>query len=126
MKTRRPPKTAKFTGKVVYLAGAYSRGGKASPCERIDNLKIMDICGIILWKFGAAVIHPVRNTYLDDLEHVIGYEAIIAGDLLLLAKCDMVVMCPNWANSTGARREHAYALEHKKPVYYMTSEGKVT
>ncbi len=42
-----------------------------------------------------------------------------AGDREILARCDAVLMTPDWARSVGATAEHEFALEHW--VYSLAS-----
>jgi len=64
---------------------------------------------------GWAVICPHMNyAHMDDL----GYELLLAADMELIRRCDVIVMLPNWKRSHGAMREHAFAKKLKKEIIY--------
>lgn len=110
MNEKRQKSKARYTGKLVYLATPYSNGGRAGYEERKNNLAKADEWAKRLWRAGFSVIHPVRNTLLDNLEDIIGYLEIIRGDLVQLERCDFIFMCPNWQQSQGARTEYNHAV----------------
>lgn len=44
----------------------------------------------------------------------------LEGDLEMLARCDAVIMTPDWKRSSGATAEHACAINRGIPVFYDT------
>ena len=46
------------------------------------------------------------------------YEEVMAMCLVILARCDTLVVCPNSDYSVGTMTEHAYAKTLKMPIIY--------
>lgn len=69
-----------------------------------------------LWLKGHAVICPHLNTDFEGNEAV-SHAAFLAGDLNMVARCDALVMLPDWETSRGARVEHEYAASLGIPIY---------
>lgn len=40
------------------------------------------------------------------------------GDLEMLARCDAILMTPDWQRSSGARAEHVFAADRNIPIFY--------
>jgi len=66
------------------------------------------------WARGYAVICPHLNTI--DFDNVLTREEFIERDLEIVAKCDAVLMLPNWEISEGAKEEKALAESLDIPV----------
>jgi hypothetical protein len=99
--------------KVVYVAGPFS--GKTS-WEVECNIRRAEALGLAVAYAGAAPMIPRTNTRFFNGE--LTYEFWIAATLALLAKCDAIIMTPDWQRSSGARGEHAYAEAHGLPIFY--------
>ena len=103
---------------LLYVAGAYS-----SPSEedRRANVKLAGRVAGELWDMEHAVICPHANTNEWDVTITNShrtYDNVLKGDLMMVARCDGIVMLPNWNTSKGARMEHAYAAELGIPIWY--------
>jgi hypothetical protein len=65
--------------------------------------------------------HPIIP-HLDSLVTMVGgemeLEEIMSLDFGLINRCDAVLFLEDWEQSTGAREEHAIALDCGKWVYY--------
>lgn len=95
---------------LIYVAGPYRGNVEA-------NVNQARAIAIELWQIGHAVICPHANSYRMDEGTTITNEQFIEGDLLMVARCDALVMTPDWENSTGARAEHAHATRLGLPIY---------
>jgi hypothetical protein len=89
----------------AYVAGAYT-----APTEeqKIDNVMEAHIIGMDLISKGFWPFMPTKNTFdmefpvndieLEDIE-------FYRSGLAWMLKCDVVVLCPNWVRSRGAKME---------------------
>jgi hypothetical protein len=68
------------------------------------------------WKKGYAVICPHLNTH--DFDDEVSYEDVLAGDLEIVRRCDVIVMLPDWENSNGAKQEYEEAKRWRLRVEY--------
>lgn len=104
--------------KLIYTAGPYT--GKTYS-EVDDNIKKAENVSIQLWKKGWAVICPHLNTcHFEIYEGVAGidYHTWIKGDLLMLEKCDAIIMCQGWENSKGSIGELELAKKLGIEIFY--------
>jgi hypothetical protein len=99
---------------LVYVAGPY-RGKDRT--EVAGNIYRARMVGIKLWEMGHAAIVPHLNTSHFEEDCKAGDERYLSGDLEILARCDAIVMTPDWERSSGARNEHAFAIARKIPVF---------
>lgn len=98
--------------KVVYIAGPFRGPSHWAIAENIRNAERL---ALQVWVTGAAALCPHLNTahFQDALpDHV-----WLAGDLALLAKCDALLMTPDWRRSSGATAEREFARERGIPVF---------
>jgi hypothetical protein len=100
--------------KLVYVAGPYrapTESGVAANIRRAEELAIK------VWKAGAACICPHKNTaFFGGLCHD---DVWLTGDLVILSRCDAVVMMRGWDKSVGASTEHDVAKASGKiEVFY--------
>jgi hypothetical protein len=98
--------------RVAYVAGPY-RGPTESAV--VQNIRNAEAVAIELWCMGFAVVCPHKNTAL--LGGAIPDETVLAGDLEIMARCDLVVLVPGWEKSTGTMDEVKEACQIKMPVY---------
>lgn len=98
--------------KLVYVAGPF-RGPNTWEVEQ--NIRRAEILALDVWRLGAAALCPHTNTRFfdgaaDDL-------LWLQGDIVMLSRCDAVIMTPDWRRSNGATAEYEYALHHGIPVF---------
>ena len=99
--------------KVAYIAGPYR--GKSERAV-VENIRHAEKYALKDWQMGYAVICPHLNTQLFG--GLAPDEVWLDGDLEILRRCDLCVMIPGWDNSSGARAERVFALEHGIEVRY--------
>lgn len=68
------------------------------------------------WKLGYAVICPHLNNMLMDGE--LPDQSWLDGDLVILSKCEIIVMIPGWEDSEGAKAELEFAKNNNISVIY--------
>ena len=104
----------KFT-KIAYVAGPYSSNSNGKTTE--ENILAARDIAVALWNCGIVALCPHMNTAgfesLTSLEN----KDFVDGDLLLVERCDLVVLTPDWHTSKGAIREVARAIEKGIPFY---------
>lgn len=102
---------------LVYLAGPIRPKDGKTMEENIAHAKIV---ALELWKEGYAVICPHANTDLPiALADKECKENIwLGGDLVMLARCDALVVLPDWEGSKGTAGEIAFAKKRKIPIAY--------
>lgn len=110
---------------VVYVAGPFRCASQHVPgqqdCWGIQkNVMAAMELALEVWRRGAAAVTPHANTMF--FQNAAPDHVWLDGDLAILAKCDAVLMTPDWLRSSGAKAEHAFALEHKIPVLYDLSQ----
>lgn len=94
--------------KLAYVAGRY----RADTVRGIvENIRAAEAVALELWRLGFAVICPHKNTSMFD--GAAPDSVWLQGDLVMLGRCDLVVMVPGWESSKGAcaERERAEMLE---------------
>jgi hypothetical protein len=107
--------------KVVYVAGPfrcaseYVKGQQDSWGIQSNVMRAMALA-LDVWRLGAAAITPHANTMF--FQNAAADNVWLDGDLAILAKCDAMLMTPDWERSSGARAEHAFAVDHNIPVFY--------
>lgn len=103
---------------LIYVAGPYS----APTPELVDaNIANAGDAAITLWRQGHAVICPHLNT--ARMEDSLDYETVLAGDFVMIARCDALYMLQGWEKSPGATREHVYAKDRGIPIFYEGDLG---
>jgi hypothetical protein len=95
---------------LCYVAGPY-RGD----VER--NIETARQVAIQLWQAGFPTICPHLNTARFEIDCLIPDQDYLDGDLVMLARCDALVMAPDWERSQGARQEFIFATQNDIPVY---------
>ena len=86
--------------KVVYVAGPF-RADSAWKIEQ--NIRRAEDASLELWLAGYAVLCPHANS-----RHFHGEfpdEVVLAGDITLLLRCDIIYMLCGWEESSGSRNE---------------------
>ncbi len=99
---------------IAYISGAYSADTK----EGVEqNIRESERVAKELWSARITALSPHMNTAHFQIEGVT-YDDYIKGDLEMLARCDAVVMLPNWFSSPGAMAEKVFAKNLGMPIYY--------
>ena len=99
---------------LLYVAGPYRAKHNRTVDDHIATARAI---AIELWEAGHAVICPHLNTAHMEHDCSVSDDAYLAGDLVMLARCDGIVMTPLWEESEGARAEQAYASELGMPIW---------
>lgn len=97
---------------VVYVAGPY-RGRDNWAIE--NNIRRAEELALEVWRLGAAAVCPHTNTRF--YQGAAPDELWLQGDLAILAKCDAVIVTPDWQRSSGARAEVLFAEQRHIPVF---------
>lgn len=102
---------------VVYVAGPF-RGPDSWAIE--CNIRRAETLALEVWRLGAAAICPHTNTrfYQGAAPDAVWLD----GDLAILAKCDAVLLTPDWQRSSGARAEVDFARARGIPVFETLDE----
>jgi nucleoside 2-deoxyribosyltransferase len=106
---------------VVYVAGPFRpTDNPLDQWEQTQNIRRAEALGLEVWRAGAAavVVHLFSQHFSGSLPD----EVWLSGDLAILAKCDAVLLTPDWARSSGATAERAFALDRGIPVFEQLSE----
>jgi hypothetical protein len=98
---------------VVYVAGPFR--GKDS-WEMEANIRRAETLSLEVWRLGCAAICPHSNTRF--FQGAAPDAVWLDGDLAMLAKCDGMLMTPDWQKSQGATAEHDFAQKYHIPVFY--------
>jgi hypothetical protein len=98
--------------KVVYIAGPF-RGPNAWEIEQ--NIRRAEALSLEVWRMGAAALCPHTNTRF--FQGAADDSVWLDGDLELLARCDAMLMTPDWERSTGAKAEREWASVHDMPIF---------
>lgn len=99
--------------KVIFIAGPF-RGPNAWQIE--SNIRRAEEIALEVWKLGAVALCPHTNT--RHFQDALPDEVFLSGAKLLLARCDGVLVTPNWNKSIGTQKELAYAADLLKPVFF--------
>jgi len=99
---------------LLYTAGKYKGKNEG---EKLINIATAMQVAIELWNDGHAVICPHLNTM--DFEHYTNLDNVdfVELDLLIVERCDGIVMLPGWKDSRGAVREWEHAMNNNVRVY---------
>lgn len=98
---------------VAYVAGPYR---SATEWGVVQNIRAAEEVALALWRMGYAVICPHKNTGFFGGTRP--DEVWLDGDLAILRRCDLVVVCRNWITSSGTREEIKDADSNLIPVYF--------
>jgi len=103
---------AKQPTKVVYIAGPHRA---ANEWGVNLNIRAAEEAALAVWRLGEIALCPHKNTAFfggaaDD-------SLWLAGDLMLLARSDAVLLVDGWENSSGTIEEVLFAIEHRIPVF---------
>lgn len=108
--------------KVIYVAGAYS--DPRGPWYIKQNIDAAEAVALELWRMGAAVICPHKNTAFFDGADGTSRDTWILGDMAILQRCDAIYMMDGWERSEGATDELKMARDIGLPVLMNMDEAK--
>lgn len=109
--------------KLAYVAGPYkgkSRNKIINKIQVIRNILAARKVARALWGMGYAVICPHTNAPLFG---EIPDRVFLDGDVVILKRCDLIVMTPRWRSSAGAIDELCIAEAKQIPAYLWDGEG---
>ena len=98
---------------LCYVAGPYR--DPRGPWFIQANIRAAETVALSLWQRGIPTICPHLNTSMMD--GAAPDEVWLAGDLVMLARCDVVVLVPGWRKSAGTCSEVEFALMRDIPVF---------
>ena len=104
---------------VVYVAGKYAA---PTPEGVAANVQAASLVGQGILRRGHVALCPHSMTHDWDIGTGLAPEVFYATDLVLLGRCDAILMLPGWKDSFGARGEYAAAKALGLPVYHSTDE----
>ena len=113
--------------KLVYVAGKFR--GNTHPengynqYEQEKNIRVAEQLAHAVWLTGKAVgvcPHSMTRFWQGSAPD----ELWLKGDIVLMLRCDAVLMCANWQDSAGAREEKRIAEENGIPVFYNMEDLK--
>ena len=97
---------------LVYVVGPYRA---ASAWQVEQNVRSAEALALEVWRAGGVAICPHANTRYFQGE--LPDTTWLAGDLEILCRCAAVLLCPNWQNSEGSRRELSVAKARGIPIF---------
>jgi nucleoside 2-deoxyribosyltransferase len=98
--------------KLVYVAGPFRGPDHWAIAENIRNAERV---ALKVWRMGAAALCPHANT--AHFQNAAPDEVWLKGDLEMLARCDALVLVPDWERSVGTRAEVEFAQSRGIPVF---------
>ena len=100
---------------VIYIAGPYT----APTQEGIDaNVALARESGQNVMRLGHVPLCPHTMAHNWDHDTGLTYEHFIRSDLVLLCRCDAILMVGDWRSSKGAIGELQFAQENDLTVYF--------
>ena len=97
---------------LIYIAGPYRGDVKTN----IENARK---AAIAVWQAGHVAICPHLNTASFEEDSGLTDEAYLAGDLVILQRCDACLFLPNWKKSQGAIAEREFCEAQGIPCYTL-------
>lgn len=97
---------------LVYVAAPY-RANTEYQLER--NIRVAEIAALEIWKRGAAVMCPHKNTAHFGGALGLGDETWLKGDLAMIKRCDALFVTGDI--SEGVRQEIEFAKNNDIPVF---------
>ena len=98
--------------KLAYIAGPY-RGRTHN--DVAQNIAAAREVAAHLWSLGYAVICPHLNSAF--MSGAAPEEVFMEGGLIMLRRCDLVVLVDGWQASQGTAREIEEARTHGIPIF---------
>lgn len=100
---------------VIYIAGPYSH---PTPEGIRANIARAEKAGLACCRAGWSSHIPHKNFAGFEIHTDVPYEAWMAMDLSILARCDAILMLEGWASSAGASKEFEFAAEYGIPHFF--------
>lgn len=98
---------------VVYIAGPFRA---ANSYDMECNIRRAEALALDVWRTGfAAALCPHTNTRF--FQGAAPDKVWLEGDLVMLRRCDAVLLTPDWKKSKGAVEEVKHALRWDIPVF---------
>lgn len=104
---------------LVYVAGPF-RG--ASRWAEYQNIQKAEAVAWKVWEAGAVALCPHLNT--AHFQNSLPDNVWLEGDIIMLERCDVMIMVEGWEKSVGATEERRIAIERNIPVVYTIEELK--
>lgn len=104
---------------LVYVAGPF-RGPDHYAIHK--NILAAEDISWHVWAMGGVALCPHLNT--QHFQGSLPDDIWLEGDIIMLKRCDVVLMMPRWRDSSGATEEHRVAIEAKIPVVYSLEQLK--
>jgi len=102
--------------RVVYIAGPFrAKRHPGSQWEQTCNIREAEALALRVWAHGHVALCPHLNT--ANFQGALPDGVWLSGDLILLRRCDCVLVLPGWVESSGAQEEVAFARESGIPVF---------
>jgi nucleoside 2-deoxyribosyltransferase len=106
--------------KLIYVAGPY-RGPTREAVEL--NIATARRVGLLVAKAGHAPVIPHANTAgFEHVAHDLHDEFWLDATMEMMRRCDAVVLCPGWEDSSGTRAEVEEAGKLGIPVYLSVTD----
>jgi hypothetical protein len=99
--------------KVIYVAGPF-RGPHHWAIAQ--NIRKAEELSLEVWRIGCAAVCPHLNT--AHYQGVLPDDVWLYGDLAILARCDAMIVVPNWEHSKGTQGEIYEAERLEIPIFY--------
>jgi hypothetical protein len=98
--------------RIVYVAGPF-RGPSAWAIEQ--NIRRAEALALEVWRSGAVALCPHTNTRF--FQGALPDDVWLSGDLVLLERCDALLLTPDWESSGGATIERIHAERRGLPIF---------
>jgi hypothetical protein len=97
---------------LLFISGAFTS------CEDLIFItRAANEIAIKAWERGWSVISVHKNCFGFGVTEFLTYDQWTKGLLSQIAKCDAILVLPNWENSKGVKIEMKFAGENNIPVY---------
>lgn len=98
---------------IVYLAGPL----RGNIIRKWANIYVAKKYARMLWHLGYIVYSPHLNS--GWLDHPLTDKMVMTANIVLLGKCDCLVLMDGWEQSVGTLAEIRAANEMAMPVYHI-------
>lgn len=102
---------------LAYVAGPYR--DPRGPFYIRENIRRAEAVAVRLWQAGIPALCPHMNTAM--LDGIAPDQTFLDGDLLMLARCDILVTAPGWRKSAGTNAEIIFAVD--RGIHVIDSES---